>query len=112
MSSLTVDGRVPAGSRLSRAADDRRDARLKDACRQLEAVFWQQLLRAMRRTIPTGGLLGRSYAKDVYTDLLDEQYALILAGQERAGLGRLLYEQLRAKQPLASPGLVDDGCEE
>lgn len=97
MSSLTVDRPVPDGRELTPPGNGREEASLKDACRQLEAVFWQQLLRAMRRTIPAGGLLGRSYARDVYTDLLDEQYALILAGQERAGLGRLLYEQLRGK---------------
>lgn len=97
MYSSAVNLPVPAGTGLPRDEDGRQDARLKDACSQLEAVFWQQVLRAMRRTIPTGGLLGDTYARDVYTDMLDEQYALLLAGQDRTGLGRILYEQLRGK---------------
>jgi len=69
---------------------DLQDARLKQACQQLEAVFWQQILQAARKTIGS-----RGGAQDLYTGLLDEQYALLLAGQNRSGLGRVLYEQLR-----------------
>lgn len=82
---------------------EQQDARLKQACQQLEAIFWQQILQQMRKTIPSGGMLGATCARDLYTGLLDEQYALLLAGQDGSGLGRILYEQLRSTAGKAHP---------
>ncbi len=49
----------------------------------------------MTRAIPTDGLLGASYAKDVYQDMLNQQYALLLAQQgSKNSLGDILYRQL------------------
>jgi len=73
------------------------DKRLREACQQLEGVFWHLLLRSMRKTIPSGGFLGQSSEERIYQDLLDEQYAILLARQDKAGIGRILYEQLRQR---------------
>ncbi len=73
------------------------DGRLREACQQLEGVFWHLLLRSMRKTIPDGGFLGQSSEERIYQDLLDEQYAMLLARQDKAGIGRILYEQLRRR---------------
>ncbi|MDH7576663.1 MAG: rod-binding protein [Bacillota bacterium] len=87
-----------AGEKLSAAAEgDLADERLREACQQLEGVFWHLLLRSMRKTIPGGGFLGQSSEERIYQDLLDEQYAMLLARQDKAGIGRILYEQLRRK---------------
>lgn len=93
MSAVAVH--FPEQSVAPRAQADLHDVKLKQACQQLEAVFWQQILQRMRKTIPSRGA---TYARDLYTGLLDEQYALLLAGQNRSGLGRILYEQLRQGQ--------------
>lgn len=82
------------------AVDKNRDLankRLKDACQQLEAVFWHLLLRSMRKTIPEDGLFEQSSEERLYLDMLDERYAMLLAEQDSAGIGRILYEQLRQK---------------
>ncbi len=78
-------------------AGDQGDKRLREACQELEAVFWHLLLRSMRRTIPEGGLFEKSSEERIYLDMLDEQYALLLARQETTGIARILYEQLRRK---------------
>lgn len=72
------------------------DEELKKACQEFEAFFWHQLLRAMRKTIPRGGFLEqeRSFERVLYEDLLDEQYAQILAQRHTAGIWKILYEQL------------------
>jgi flagellar protein FlgJ len=72
-------------------------ARLKAACQQFEAVFWNQVLDAMRATIPEDGLFGNSFANDVFKGMLFEQYSVLLAGQGSGnGLGDILFRQLSA----------------
>lgn len=78
-------------------AGELEDKKLREACQELEAVFWHLLLRSMRKTIPEGGLLEPSSEERIYLDMLDEQYAILLARQETAGIARILYEQLRRK---------------
>jgi len=79
------------------------DQKLKKACQEFEAVFWHQFLKEMRKTIPRGGFLGRSSEQALYTEMLDEQYALLLAERGFSGIGRILYEQLRPKSPPGTP---------
>lgn len=64
---------------------------LREATRQVEAQFLHQLLRALRRTVPTHS---SSYANRVYTDMLDEVIARQLAQSDQFGLGKMLYEKL------------------
>lgn len=71
--------------------------RLKEACQEFEAVLWYQVLRAMRKTTTGGGFLSESREMSIYQDMCDEQYAMLLAKQDFAGIGRILYEQLRKK---------------
>ncbi|MGB9792466.1 MAG: rod-binding protein [Thermacetogeniaceae bacterium] len=84
---------APAGERSGELGDKK----LREACQELEAVFWHLLLRSMRKTIPEGELFERSSEEKIYLDMLDEQYAILLARQDAAGIGRILYEQLRRK---------------
>jgi len=77
-------------------ASDLQDAKLKEACQEFEAFFWMQILQAARSSLPGGGLFGQSSEGEYYASLLDQQYSLALAKQDTAGLGKLLYEQLRS----------------
>lgn len=72
------------------------DARLKEVCQEFEALFWMQILKTGRSSVPGGGLFGQSSEQNYYMSLLDQQYSLILAKQD-TGLGRMLYEQLRSR---------------
>lgn len=82
------------------------DKKLKEACQEFAAVFWRQVLRSMRKTIPGGsGFFGQGSEEKIYQDLLDEQYAIVLAKQDNQGLAGVLYEQLRR----AGSSLTDSG---
>lgn len=65
--------------------------RLREATCHVEAQFWHQLLRAMRRTVPTHS---SSYTTQMYADLMDETLAQQLARTGQLGIAQLLYEQL------------------
>ncbi|MDW8291369.1 MAG: rod-binding protein [Armatimonadota bacterium] len=75
---------------------------LREATRQVEAQFWHQLLRAMRRTLPTHS---SSYTVQMYTDLMDETLAQQLARTSQLGIGRLLYEKLGSHLQDATEGV-------
>lgn len=81
-------GGSPAGTK---PAPDRHEA-LRQAAKQLEAVFYNQLLQAMRETIPEGGVLEKSPGETMFTSMFDEQVAS--AAVRRNGIGEALYRQL------------------
>lgn len=83
---------------------DAQQWRLREATRQMEAQFLHQLLRAMRRTIPTSQ---SSYASQMYTDMMDEALARQLAHSDQFGLGKLLYQKLSPY--LQTPDRVSGG---
>ena len=70
---------------------------LRQATRALEGVFLSQLFRAMRATVPEGGIMESSAAEDTFVSMFDEQMAERLAQRTDGGLGDMLYEQLRRR---------------
>ena len=72
------------------------DARLRQAAKQLEGVFVEQLFAAMRATVPDGGLVDGGSAEDIFNSLLDQHLADQLAASWDRGLGTAIYRQLRS----------------
>lgn len=85
-SSSNAQGRIS-----SRGHDDRH---LRELCSQFEALFINQMLQIMRKSIPKSGLLGGGLQEDIYTGMFDEQLAAQLSKDKGIGLGEQLYEQL------------------
>lgn len=85
----------------ARAGQDPRAA-VKEAARQFEAVFMQELLKSMRATTMASGLTDNA-GSDLGTEWLDQQYATRLAGQP-GGLADMIARQLeRHLGPPATP---------
>lgn len=68
--------------------------KLLNACQQFEAVFIKQMLDAMRNTVPKNGMLDGGIGRNIYEDMLYQQYADKMAKTANLGLARLLYNQL------------------
>ena len=51
------------------------------ACQDFEAIFWHQIMRQMRRSIPKSGLLDGGMGEEIFQDFLDEEYSRLLARQ-------------------------------
>jgi flagellar protein FlgJ len=68
--------------------------RLRQACRDLEAVFMRHLVSGLRATVPEGGLVGESAGSELYREMADEVLAGSLADAGGVGLADLLYHQL------------------
>jgi len=85
----------------SEAADAR--TRLKKAARDLEAVFVNELFKAMRATAPSQGILTQDSGQEVFTGMLDEHLSQIEAERADSTLSRALYRQLSRRLPDPEP---------
>jgi flagellar protein FlgJ len=87
---------------------------LNQACKEFEALFWEELLKGMRKTIPKSEFWGNRREEELYTSLYDQGLSVALS--ERGGLG--LAEMLMGQIGPATEGSstkeaeVDAGAEE
>ncbi len=92
--------RLRAGAR----ADDPKV--LREAARQFESLFAQQLLKASRSSAGGNDLLGGAEG-DVYRDLYDQQMALHLASGRGLGIAEMIVRQLQAADaPAVAPAAL------
>lgn len=84
---------------LTKAPDEKEDARLKQTCRDMEAVFLAMMLKSMRATVPKSGLLGQNSQEEVLQSLLDTELTKNMAQAGGIGIGDMLYRQLRTADP-------------
>ena len=71
------------------------NAKLIGASQQMEALFIQIMLKSMRKTVHESGFFGKSLAKDIFSDMLYEEYSKIMAKSGQFGLAKEIYEQLQ-----------------
>ena len=88
--SVTPSPRHPVG-----AVPGGEEARLRRTAQQLEGVFVEQLFKAMRETVPEGGLLDGGTGEEIFTGMLDQKMAAEVPADWESGLGAALYRQLR-----------------
>jgi flagellar protein FlgJ len=82
------------------AGTDPRDARtnkLQKTAKQLEGVFVLQMLKAMRATVPKGGITEASSGEETFTSMLDQKIADKIPAQWKHGLTDALMKQLVAR---------------
>lgn len=80
--------------KIDQTADTTKEAELKKACKNFEAIILQQMLTAMRKSVPKDGLLDSGYAQDMYQSMYDEGLAKEMASGRGIGLADVLYHQL------------------
>jgi flagellar protein FlgJ len=69
-------------------------ARLRKAAAGMEAVFLEQLLKAMRETVPQDGALETGAGEAMFTGMMDSHLSGVAAARQSRGLGEALYRQL------------------
>jgi len=84
------------GSTPLRTAPVSEEARLRQASRDLEGVFVEQLFKAMRETVPEDSLFGGGAGEEMFTGMMDSHLASQVPAGWQNGLGEALYRQLRA----------------
>ncbi len=97
---MTSDGIGPiTGRRNTDPLSDLRRGRvqgeeaLRIATRLLEGFTYQEMFKALRRTIPDGGAIPSGTGNEIFQDLLDQHIAQLAAMGSERGLGSALYRQ-------------------
>lgn len=98
---LAIDTRSLDAVR-GRAATDPKGA-VREAARQFEALFMNELMKGMRATVPESDM-GDSAGAGLGQEMLDKQYATQLTGM-RGGLSEAIMRQLERQMGL-SPGPI------
>ena len=68
--------------------------KLKEACRDFEALFIKQMLDTMRKTVNKSGMLDGGMAEDVFEDMLYDEYSKSMADTGDFGIAKLMYSEL------------------
>lgn len=74
--------------------DDKEKAKLKEVCKDMEAVFLNLMLSKMRETVPKSKLMGDSSQEELFQSMLDSEMTKNLAKAGGMGLADMLYKQL------------------
>lgn len=110
--SATVSA-VAAGAAGAQPASADRMERLRQATRDMEGVFVQQLFKAMRDTVPRDGLVEGGSGEEMFTSMLDQQLAGAVPSTWQRGLSDAILRQLHGRAGLgaesAAAGMPDTG---
>ncbi len=68
--------------------------KLMEVCKEFESIFINMILKQARNTQQIGGFEERSYAREIFEEMQDEQIAQSMAKGQGIGLAQELYKQL------------------
>lgn len=85
---------VGALSQLRQQAHIKPDQAIEKVAQQFESVFVQMMLKAMRETVPEGGLFGDEATK-TFEQMLDSQLSVTLSEGGGIGLAPVIARQLK-----------------
>jgi peptidoglycan hydrolase FlgJ len=72
-------------------------ARLQAAAKEFEAIMMEFMVKSMRANVPESPLFGHDNGREIFNEMLDTQYAHLLADRGGLGLAKMLVGQLGSK---------------
>ncbi len=72
-------------------------AQLKRTCQEFEAIFAEQMLKTMWKTVPSEGLFPKSQAQRIWEDMYLEEMAKEISMGKGLGIADALFRQLSAQ---------------
>jgi flagellar protein FlgJ len=88
---VTVSKADELSARTSRAKDI---AQVKKLARDFESIFLEQMFKSMRSSVQKSGLVDGGNAEEIYTSMLDSEYAKQMSSQGNSGLAQMIERQL------------------
>ncbi len=68
--------------------------KLRAVAQQFEAVFLNQMVGAMRKTVQPNAMMPESQGEKIYKSMLDSEHAEAMAQSNQFGLSDMIYEHL------------------
>jgi len=76
------------------SADQKKDRKLHESAKNLEALVFEKMLSSMRKAIPKGGLFDEGQAEGIYQSMMDQELGKRIAQSGGMGLSELIYAKL------------------
>ncbi len=76
------------------ADQKKKDMKLHESARNLEALVFEKMLSSMRKAIPKSGLFDEGQAEEIYQSMMDQELGKRIAQSGGMGLSELIYAQL------------------
>jgi Rod binding domain-containing protein len=70
---------------------------------EFEALFTSMMLKAMRKTVPEGGVIPTSMGQQIFTEMLDGEYSKMMAAKGSLGLAELIFKEIERNEGRALP---------
>ena len=77
-----------------RSAREKDVAKVKQLANDFESVFLEQMFKSMRASVQKSGLVDGGNAEEIYTSMLDSEYAKQMSKQGGSGLAEMIERQL------------------
>lgn len=75
----------------------RREEQLQQAAKMYEQHFMNELVKAMRQSVPEGGLLPTSMGEKIFREQLDQQYVENWSQRGGVGLADMIYDHVKER---------------
>jgi soluble lytic murein transglycosylase-like protein len=80
-------------------------AQARKVAKDFESLFASFMVRAMRKTVGENSLVPASTGEKIYTGMLDDEYAKLIAGNGRLGLAEMILRQIEKSEGSDLSGL-------
>jgi flagellar protein FlgJ len=70
---------------------DRQLKKLKKACADFEAIFYQLIFQSARKSISNDGIVKHSRAEEIFTDMMDSEISKQIAYRSENGIKDMLF---------------------
>jgi Rod binding domain-containing protein len=77
---------------------DKADSEARKVAEEFEAIFTSYMMRAMRKTVNKSELIPESLGENIYTDMLDDEYAKIISENASLGLADLIFDEIQRNE--------------
>jgi flagellar protein FlgJ len=67
---------------------------LRESSREFETLMVMEMLKAMRKSVPEGGLFEKNVATETFTEMLDMETAKATTSGQGLGIAELMYKQM------------------
>jgi flagellar protein FlgJ len=94
-----LQNKVPRDERLQK-----QDEQLKQAAKMYEQHFMREMVKAMRNSVPEGGLIEKSMGEKIFSEQLDNEYVQNWSNRGGIGLADMIYSNIKERYFPKDPG--------
>lgn len=96
---LSIDPRVMLSVPTKKLSGDAKKSadleKLRESTREFEAIYVNEMFKAMRKTVPESGLVKKDSAMKMYEEMMDMELARKTAEGDGMGIGLAMYNQMK-----------------